>query len=60
MNSLILQMNLLKVIGVPVIDVLATNRGGTPMVKRSLPQPFQIDKVRFADCFTAPSLHEQT
>jgi hypothetical protein len=26
------------------------------MCKRNLPQPFQIDKVRFADCFTAPSL----
>jgi hypothetical protein len=26
------------------------------MRKRSLPQPFQIDKVRFVDCFTAPSL----
>lgn len=26
------------------------------MGKRNLPQPFQIDKVRFADCFTAPSL----
>ncbi|MGO9566849.1 MAG: transposase [Desulfomonilaceae bacterium] len=26
------------------------------MRKRNLPQPFQIDNVRFADCFTAPSL----
>jgi hypothetical protein len=26
------------------------------MRKRNLPQPFQIDKVRFVDCFTAPSL----
>lgn len=26
------------------------------MRKRNLPQPFQIDKVRFTDCFTAPSL----
>jgi hypothetical protein len=26
------------------------------MRKRNLPQPFQIDKVRFEDCFTAPSL----
>jgi hypothetical protein len=26
------------------------------MGKRNLPQPFQIDKVRFEDCFTAPSL----
>lgn len=26
------------------------------MRKRNLPQPFQIDKMRFADCFTAPSL----
>ena len=26
------------------------------MRKRNLPQPFQIDKIRFADCFTAPSL----
>jgi hypothetical protein len=26
------------------------------MRKRNLPQPFQIDKVRFADCLTAPSL----
>src|SRR5208283_4188491 len=26
------------------------------MRKRNLPQPFQIDKVRFGDCFTAPSL----
>jgi hypothetical protein len=49
-------MNILKNIGVPAIDGLATNWGGTPMRKRSLPQPFEIDKVRFADCFTAPSL----
>jgi hypothetical protein len=26
------------------------------MRKGKLPQPFQIDKMRFADCFTAPSL----
>ena len=26
------------------------------MRKRNLPQPFQIDKLRFEDCFTAPSL----
>jgi len=26
------------------------------MGKRNLPQPFQIDKLRFANCFTAPSL----
>ena len=26
------------------------------MVKRSLPQPFEIDKIRFSHCFTAPSL----
>jgi hypothetical protein len=26
------------------------------MAKRNLPQPFQIDKIRFVDCFTAPSL----
>src|SRR5271157_5361925 len=26
------------------------------MPKRKLPQPFQIDKMRFKDCFTAPSL----
>jgi hypothetical protein len=26
------------------------------MPKRNLPQPFQIDKIRFKDCFTAPSL----
>jgi hypothetical protein len=26
------------------------------MRKRNLPQPFQIDKMRFVDCFTAPSL----
>jgi hypothetical protein len=26
------------------------------MPKRNLPQPFQIDKMRFKDCFTAPSL----
>jgi hypothetical protein len=46
----------LKVIGAPAIDVLVTNWGGTPMRKRNLPQPFQIDKMRFRDCFTAPSL----
>jgi hypothetical protein len=46
----------LKIIGVPVIDGLVTNWGGTPMRKQNLPQPFQIDKMRFADCFTAPSL----
>lgn len=26
------------------------------MRNRNLPQPFQIDKVRFKDCFTAPGL----
>ena len=26
------------------------------MSKRTLPQPFQIDKMRFRDCFTSPSL----
>lgn len=26
------------------------------MAKRNLPQPFEIDKVRFRDCFTGPSL----
>lgn len=26
------------------------------MGKRNLPQPFEIDKIRFKDCFTAPSL----
>jgi hypothetical protein len=26
------------------------------MRKRNLPQPFQIDKMHFVDCFTAPSL----
>jgi hypothetical protein len=26
------------------------------MAKRSLPQPFRIDKMRFSECFTAPSL----
>ena len=26
------------------------------MLKRNLPQPFQIDKARFKDCFTARSL----
>jgi len=26
------------------------------MPKRNLPDPFEIDKVRFQDCFTAPSL----
>ncbi len=26
------------------------------MTKRNLPQPFGIDKIRFSDCFTAPSL----
>ena len=26
------------------------------MSKRSLPQPFEIDKIRFRDCFSAPSL----
>lgn len=26
------------------------------MVKRNLPQPFEIDKIRFKDCFTGPSL----
>jgi hypothetical protein len=46
----------LKIIGVPDRDGLATNWGGTPMRKRNLPQPFQIDKVRLRDCFSAPSL----
>lgn len=26
------------------------------MAKRNLPDPFEIDKIRFQDCFTAPSL----
>ena len=26
------------------------------MRKRNVPQPFEIDKIRFRDCFTAPSL----
>ena len=26
------------------------------MSKKSLPQPFEIDKIRFKDCFSAPSL----
>ena len=26
------------------------------MAKRNLPQPFEIDKIRFKDCFTGPSL----
>lgn len=26
------------------------------MVKRNVPQPFEIDKIRFRHCFTAPSL----
>ena len=26
------------------------------MAKRNMPDPFQIDKIRFQDCFTAPSL----
>jgi len=26
------------------------------MAKRNLPQPFEIDKIRFKDCFTEPSL----
>jgi hypothetical protein len=26
------------------------------MSKRNLPQPFEIDKIRFKDCFTGPSL----
>jgi hypothetical protein len=26
------------------------------MGKRNLPEPFEIDKIRFEDCFTAPSL----
>ena len=26
------------------------------MTKKNLPQPFGIDKIRFCDCFTAPSL----
>ncbi len=29
---------------------------GTPMAKRNLPQAFEIDKIRFRDCFSAPSL----
>ena len=30
------------------------------MAKRNLPQPFEIDKIRFKDCFTAPSLRHFT
>ncbi len=26
------------------------------MAKRNVPQPFEIDKIRFKDCFTEPSL----
>jgi hypothetical protein len=43
--------------GVPAIPVVGKQHGrGTPMAKRNLPDPFEIDKVRFQDCFTAPSL----
>ena len=44
--------------GVPAISLFAKTcgKGGTPMAKRNLPDPFEIDKVRFRDCFTAPSL----
>jgi SRSO17 transposase len=30
------------------------------MAKRNLPQPFEIDKIRFKDCFTAPGLRHFT
>ena len=30
------------------------------MAKRNVPQPFQIDKLHFLDCFTAPSLRHFT
>jgi hypothetical protein len=43
-------------IGVPAVDGLGKHEGGTPMSKRNLPQPFGIDKIRFSDCFAAPSL----
>jgi len=26
------------------------------MANRNVPQPFEIDKIRFRDCFTEPSL----
>jgi hypothetical protein len=48
---------MLKTIGVPAIPVWGKKMGrGTPMTKKNLPQPFGIDKIRFSDCFTAPSL----
>jgi len=37
---MILLVILLNIIGVPAIDGLARNSGGTPMRKRNLPQPF--------------------
>jgi hypothetical protein len=47
----------LKRIGVPTIDACGEKTGGgTPIAKRNLPQPFQIDKIRFVHCFTASSL----
>ena len=50
-------MNHLKTIGVPAIPVFEKNMGrGTPMAKRNLPQAFEIDKIPFRDCFSAPSL----
>lgn len=48
--------NILKTIGVTTIDGLGKLKGGTPMTKRNLPQPFGVDKIHFRDCFTAPSL----
>jgi hypothetical protein len=47
----------LKDKGVPAISVLGqtTERRNTT-VKRNMPDPFQIDKIRFQDCFTVPSL----
>jgi hypothetical protein len=37
---------------------LGKNRwaGRNAVAKRNLPDPFEIDKIRFQDCFTAPSL----
>jgi hypothetical protein len=47
----------LKDKGVPAISVLAkTMERRNAMAKRNMPDPFQIDKIRFQDCFTAPSL----
>jgi hypothetical protein len=51
-----LQINILKIIGVPVTDGFDIHEERTPITKWNLPQPSAIDKIRYRYCFTVPRL----